>query len=184
MALPVANEPIERGTAAPDLGAMKQICRAGRQWPWWRLPNEHRGSPAVPLVVSGANERQGARIQRGADDAATGCSRPMTVHTTESLKIGALQHLCLGHRVVPVEDYLKPKVFSVRTSTRVMALSEKNVDASNSASVRHLPGLFDRKDGMLAIIWQHSWSELPRAFDALISLWLKYIRRPPTTDPP
>jgi hypothetical protein len=126
---------------------MKQICRAGRQQPWWGLPAEHRASLAAPLVVSGANEREVAWIQRAADDAATGCSRPMTVHTTESLKIGALQHLCSGHRLVPVEDYLKPKVFSVRPSTRVMALSEKNVDAYNSASLLHLPGLFDPKDG-------------------------------------
>jgi hypothetical protein len=111
------------------------------------LPAEHRASLAAPLVVSGANEREVAWIQRAADDAATGCSRPMTVHTTESLKIGALQHLCFGHRLVPVEDYLKPKVFSVRPSTRVMALSEKNVDAYNSASPLRLPSLFDPKDG-------------------------------------
>ena len=71
----------------------------------------------------------------------------MTVDTTESLKIGALQHLCLGHRLVPVEDYLKPKVFSVGPSTRVMALSKKNVVAYNSVGAPHFPGLSDWKEG-------------------------------------
>jgi hypothetical protein len=131
---------------------MKQICRAGRQQPWWRLPAEHRASLAAPLVVSGASEREVAWIQRAAGDAATGCSRPMTVHTTESLKIGALQHLCFGHRLVPVEDYLKPKVFLVMPSTRVMALSEKNVDAYNSARLPIRRACLTFKAGVLAII--------------------------------
>jgi hypothetical protein len=129
------------------------------------LPREHRALLAAPLVVSGANERGAAQIQRAADDAATGCSSPTTVHTTESFKIGALQHLCFGHRLVPVDDYLKPKVFSVDPSTRVMALSEKNVVAYNSVSFPRFFGLFDRRDGVLAIVRQRSSLELPRAFD-------------------
>jgi hypothetical protein len=107
-----------------------------------------------------------AQIQCAADDAATGGSSPMTVDTTESLKIGALQHRCSSHRLVPVEDYLKPKVFLVMPSTRVMALSEKNVYACNSASLPHLPACLTLKAGVLAIVWQHSRSEPPRAFDA------------------
>jgi hypothetical protein len=117
------------------------------------------------LVVSGANERGAAQIQRAADDAATGCSSPTTVHTTESFKIGALQHLCFGHRLVPVDDYLKPKVFSVDPSTRVMALSEKNVVAYNSVSFPRFLRLFDSRDGVPAIVRQRSSLELPRAFD-------------------
>jgi hypothetical protein len=105
--LPVANETIESGSAAPDRGARKTNCRAGGQQPWWRLPREHRAAPAAPVIVSGANERNVAQIQCAADDAATGCSSPMTVDTTESLKIGALQHLCSGHRLVPVEGLFK-----------------------------------------------------------------------------
>jgi hypothetical protein len=64
-----------------------------------------------------------------------------------------------------VDDYLKPKVFSVDPSTRVMALSEKNVVAYNSVSFPRFLGLFDRRDGVLAIVRQRSSLELPRAFD-------------------
>jgi hypothetical protein len=71
----------------------------------------------------------------------------------------------LSHRLVPVEDYLKPKVFLVRPSTHVMALSEKNVDAYNSASLPHIPACLTPKAGVRAIIRQHSRPELPCAFD-------------------
>jgi hypothetical protein len=66
-----------------------------------------------------------ARSRSATGDAAAGCPSPTNVHAIESLKIGVLQHHCLGHRLGPVEDYLKPKVFSVEPSTRVMGLSEK-----------------------------------------------------------
>jgi hypothetical protein len=109
----------------------------------------------------------------------------MTVDTTESLKIGALQHLCLGHRLVPVEDYLKPKVFSVGPSTRVMALSEKNLVASNSRAALCIFRPFAEQEGRARCgVVTLSMAAAGSAFDASISLWLKYIHRQPTTDPP
>jgi hypothetical protein len=90
----------------------------------------------------------------------------MTVDTTESLKIGALQHLCLGHRLVPVEDYLKPKVFSVGPSTRVMAPSKRNVVAYNSVGTLISLGRLTGKKGALAIVRRRAWLAPPHAFDA------------------
>ncbi|MCP3407372.1 hypothetical protein [Bradyrhizobium sp. CCGB01] len=80
-------------------------------------------------------------------DAAAGSSSPTNVHAIEFLKIGALQHHYLGHRPQPVEDYLKPKVFPAGPSTRVTALSEKNVVAYNSIRVRHFLDLFVPQKG-------------------------------------
>jgi len=79
----------------PIWARWKRIRRSGRQQPWWRLPRVHRALLAARLVVSGANEWEAAQIQCAADDA-TGCSSPTTVRTTESRKIGALQHLALA----------------------------------------------------------------------------------------
>jgi hypothetical protein len=74
----------------------------------------------------------------------------MTVHAISTLKIGALQHHCLGHRSRPAEDYLKPKVFLAGPSTRVMALSEKMLlhTIPSARAISLIP--LSRENGVLA----------------------------------
>ncbi|MGY3528281.1 hypothetical protein [Bradyrhizobium sp. USDA 4452] len=91
--------------------------------------------------------------RRATGDAAAGHCGPTVVHAIEFLKIGALQHHRFGHRRWPMVDYLKPKVSSVASSTRVTGLSEKNVAAYNFVSARHFLHFFlsenrpSRRDG-------------------------------------
>ncbi|MBR1021881.1 hypothetical protein JQ559_21005 [Bradyrhizobium viridifuturi] len=79
-------------------------------------------------------------------DAAAGHCGPTLVHAIEFLKIGALQHHRHDHRQRPMVDYLKPKVFSVASSTRVTGLSEKNVAAYNFVRARHFLHCFVPKN--------------------------------------
>jgi hypothetical protein len=85
----------------------------------------------------------------------------------------------------PGKDYLKHKVFSVGASTRVMALSEKNLVASNSRAALCIFRPFAEQEGRARCgVVTLSMAAAGSAFDASISLWLKYIHRQPTTDPP
>jgi len=56
-----------------------------------------------------SEESSSVRPRYAAGDAAAmaGCSSPATVHTIESLKIGALQHHCHGRRSLAGEELLK-----------------------------------------------------------------------------
>jgi hypothetical protein len=56
-----------------------------------------------------SDEKASVRPRCAAGDAAVmaGCSSTATVHTIESLKIGALQHHCHGHRSLTGEELLK-----------------------------------------------------------------------------
>jgi hypothetical protein len=84
----------------------------------------------------------------------------------------------------PAAYYLKPKVFSREPSTRVTGPSEKNVLAYNFVGLARFPFLAASGKGALATKRRKRVQRVRRAFDAPISLWLKYIHRQPTTDPP
>ena len=80
-----------------------------------------------------------------------GCPSQTIVHAIEFIQIRALQHRFSGRLIRRVGNYLKPKVLPVVPSTRVTGLSEKNVVAYNSVSVRRISADRPNENAVLAL---------------------------------
>jgi hypothetical protein len=161
--LPVANEPIEGGSAAPEPGRDENefagpgvsshggACRANE--PFWR----HRWSS--PGRMKGRWRRSNARPTM-----LLPAVRVRRLSTRPNLsKSVPCNIFAFGHRLVPVADYLKPKVFSAGPSTRVMAPSEKNVVAYNSVSLAHFDSFVDPRN-LFTIVWLRSFIDRCHAY--------------------